>query len=1148
MAQSAARIATCHADFDVFAPRGPFSAPETLLTTIRQELLPALSDVLDAPEWQEISVTAPLVEIDLGDWPDDPVWADVRRVLSHKLRQALQAHVNLRRQPNSDVADLPSQRSVEQNSLNDPQGIALFANAVGALGTGTDTEAKIDADFEQSLNEFASAAVPTIEENAPVSNARPLADPSQLNGFDVLDPRRLEEAGITTALVSFFEWLNVSTTMPTRAEILAHIAGRSLLQQALAIWQGAHPIAQRRALPLTLPQSTRIQALALRLRTEAERSNLLSQAQNLSDDLADKEKPATDEMRTELDTGFGENDSVTRVELNDNGKTELTHNAVVASDVQAAEIRRAIARLATAFENDGLPEGFAYQQSQRLIGRLVASDLFETSHQKPWSKDAPRRTSDDMVGGSLPRQGHRTKTRFESNEGVQSRSNGSKEVLDLEALQQDEMAAGAQPAKDQLAHTSMEDRKFGDEVSAGQAADLPEDVPRSGFQKPASPLGADGRGTVPLIKATVETPDQSIPNDQLDLLKLANLLGIQGVDHATSPDDLRYTLAHRFAEHPQATFERAHTTPDHLQRLVDLLRVPKVAASVLLSARALEPPQVRKLHNARPHVLNGVVRALTAEDAAKLVNRLLPQAADLLRAQVAALSQGVPDARAVLQNVALVLLAEQAVDFEALRGQQSTNVTAVEGIAQSSDSEAVDPAAADAREEETFEPDPFLAAEAVLERLAGTLGRSANALDMLLLQSGFSIDEVARVLEKHHTAVEALAKGTEIDLDGPEPQDNALRAKTSEVNRSAQRKLPATPQENLYTVSQSTGEQPLTLRSDQMLLDHLNAVARATAGPSENRMVDLLTLLWSLWSPRSENTEALTNHNVEFPPLLAKITAQMTPDAQNPARLNTVLPLLEPDPDKQIYAVRTMLARLMRLNGPDATGLRAEAKMALSQMLIELTAQGSGQSAFPAVPAQSSPQAPIEQTVHTFRRDIANSGSARSEEEILHVTENAGLVMLHPYYTLLFDRLRITHDGQALDPDHLPRALGALHFLAGAAPLSDPLLCVLLGLDAMYPLPDAEPPDGDAEVLMDGLLRSVIERWGKLGATSPDALRQTFIQRTGSLRFNETGAWLRVAPGPFDMLLDSLPWRLSPVAMRWMPLPCFVSWREDDNA
>ncbi|MGY6633414.1 MAG: contractile injection system tape measure protein [Alkalilacustris sp.] len=161
------------------------------------------------------------------------------------------------------------------------------------------------------------------------------------------------------------------------------------------------------------------------------------------------------------------------------------------------------------------------------------------------------------------------------------------------------------------------------------------------------------------------------------------------------------------------------------------------------------------------------------------------------------------------------------------------------------------------------------------------------------------------------------------------------------------------------------------------------------------------------------------------------------------------------------------------------------------------------------------------------------------------VTRMAGLVLFAPHLKRLFERGGVLAADGALRPDRLAQAKTLLQALGGgAAALNDPLENLLLGLAPGQPLP-AEPPDPELEALTDGLVRAVIAQWGALGRTSPEGLREAFVRREGELAIDPDGAArLRVLPGPFDMLLDRLPWSIALVRLPWMGAPLHVRWRE----
>jgi len=126
-------------------------------------------------------------------------------------------------------------------------------------------------------------------------------------------------------------------------------------------------------------------------------------------------------------------------------------------------------------------------------------------------------------------------------------------------------------------------------------------------------------------------------------------------------------------------------------------------------------------------------------------------------------------------------------------------------------------------------------------------------------------------------------------------------------------------------------------------------------------------------------------------------------------------------------------------------------------------------------------------------------------------------------------------------------AIALLHYLATrerTAPESalvlPKLLCgwpleqpVLGGLE----LPEAALAEGE------NLLQTVINYWEVLKNTSPDGLRQGFLQRQGKLTRSDTGNWkLRIEQQSIDILLSRLPWGLSMVKLPWMTEVLVVEW------
>ena len=164
---------------------------------------------------------------------------------------------------------------------------------------------------------------------------------------------------------------------------------------------------------------------------------------------------------------------------------------------------------------------------------------------------------------------------------------------------------------------------------------------------------------------------------------------------------------------------------------------------------------------------------------------------------------------------------------------------------------------------------------------------------------------------------------------------------------------------------------------------------------------------------------------------------------------------------------------------------------------------------------------------------------------------NAGLVLLANYTQRLFDMLKLRDGPQLRDAASQSRAVRCLAYLVdghedGCEPewVLPKLLC---GMPLMQPLTDEPGLDDDTRALLDSLLQAVIAHWTAVGRTSVAGLQATFLRREGRLQREAAQAgthWrLAVRPGPFDMLLDRLPWSYATIKLPWMTEVLYVDWR-----
>jgi hypothetical protein len=74
------------------------------------------------------------------------------------------------------------------------------------------------------------------------------------------------------------------------------------------------------------------------------------------------------------------------------------------------------------------------------------------------------------------------------------------------------------------------------------------------------------------------------------------------------------------------------------------------------------------------------------------------------------------------------------------------------------------------------------------------------------------------------------------------------------------------------------------------------------------------------------------------------------------------------------------------------------------------------------------------------------------------------------------------------------------------------------------------------------LLKAAIKHWSALKNTSPDGLREGFLQREGKLILNDFQDRLIVESKAQDVLLSYLPWGYSIFKLAWMKGALYIEW------
>lgn len=163
------------------------------------------------------------------------------------------------------------------------------------------------------------------------------------------------------------------------------------------------------------------------------------------------------------------------------------------------------------------------------------------------------------------------------------------------------------------------------------------------------------------------------------------------------------------------------------------------------------------------------------------------------------------------------------------------------------------------------------------------------------------------------------------------------------------------------------------------------------------------------------------------------------------------------------------------------------------------------------------------------------------------LAENAGLVIVQPYFTAFFNTLGFLEANQFKNEEMRHHAVYVLHYLAsGESEKPDEhqvvLNKILCGIPIDQPITDFQGISDKEKQEANDLMQSVVENWKALKSTSVDGLRQMFMRREGHLR-RENEAWvMNVEREGYDILLDKLPWGISMLRAPWLEEIIHVEW------
>jgi Contractile injection system tape measure protein len=153
------------------------------------------------------------------------------------------------------------------------------------------------------------------------------------------------------------------------------------------------------------------------------------------------------------------------------------------------------------------------------------------------------------------------------------------------------------------------------------------------------------------------------------------------------------------------------------------------------------------------------------------------------------------------------------------------------------------------------------------------------------------------------------------------------------------------------------------------------------------------------------------------------------------------------------------------------------------------------------------------------------------------VIQNAGLVLLHPFFAYLFEEFKLIKNGIFLNKKRQHKAVQLLHYLATSKSIFTEneviLNKILCGIPPNEPVVVTKILSVKAKNSCKNLLKQVINYWEVLKNTSPQSLQLEYIQRRGTLSEEDDKIVINIEKKTIDILLQRLPWGLSMIKFTW---------------
>lgn len=198
---------------------------------------------------------------------------------------------------------------------------------------------------------------------------------------------------------------------------------------------------------------------------------------------------------------------------------------------------------------------------------------------------------------------------------------------------------------------------------------------------------------------------------------------------------------------------------------------------------------------------------------------------------------------------------------------------------------------------------------------------------------------------------------------------------------------------------------------------------------------------------------------------------------------------------------------------------------------------------------QNPQKSELEELVVNQKEIVSKKEKIKESKEKAQVyinCPNAGLVLLLPYITTLFENLNLLSEKKFRNESTQQKGVQILHYLATGNSKGEEEDLVFPKLLCSFEFSDFIKIESQLEEETKSecsqLLESVIEHWNVLKSTSVDGFRNSFLQRTGRLQEEDQNYQLEVEESGIDILLNQIPWGFRNFKLPWMEKAIITQW------